>query len=77
MRSIYASYAIYTVYPTDDRTIRVYCIRQKRSGHYVSAHKPLSFDRGGFQRNKETAFIVHGFNGSHLDTHMRYLRDGR
>lgn len=47
-----------------------------KSGRYIFANKPKSFERAGFQPQQETAFIVHGFNGSHMDTHMRYLKDG-
>lgn len=29
-----------------------------------------------FRQHEETVFIIHGFNGTARDKHMRYLKDG-
>ncbi|XP_031636935.1 phospholipase A1-like [Contarinia nasturtii] len=42
-------------------------------GRYVDVRKPSTFVN--FRPHEETAFIVHGFNGTARDKHMRYLKD--
>lgn len=48
--------------------------RQIPDGRYVDVRKPLTFVN--FRWEAETVFIVHGFNGTARDKHMRYLKDG-
>lgn len=43
-------------------------------GRYVDVRKPSTFVN--FRSEAETVFIVHGFNGTARDKHMRYLKDG-
>lgn len=38
---------------------------------------PKSFKRAGFHIQHPTALIIHGFNGTESDRHIRYLRDGK
>jgi len=45
------------------------------NGRYVDVRKPRNFARAGFRPHAETVFIVHGFNGTAKDKHMRYLKD--
>lgn len=51
--------------------------RKQRRGKLINPLDPDSLRRAKFKSYEETAFIVHGFNGSHTDRHMRYLRDGK
>lgn len=53
-----------------------YCSKQRR-GKLINPLDPDSLRRAKFNSYEETTFIVHGFNGSHVDRHMRYLRDGK
>lgn len=48
--------------------------RKIPDGRYVDVQKPLTFS--SFRPFEETVFIVHGFNGTARDKHMRYLKDG-
>lgn len=49
-------------------------LRKIPDGRYVDVRKPSTFVN--FRPHEETAFIVHGFNGTARDKHMRYLKDG-
>lgn len=49
---------------------------KQRRGKLINPLDPDSLRRAKFNSYEETTFIVHGFNGSHVDRHMRYLRDG-
>lgn len=46
-------------------------------GRYVDVRRPRLFAKVGFNPHAETVFIVHGFNGTARDRHMRYLKDGK
>lgn len=48
--------------------------RKIPDGRYVDVRKPSTFS--SFRPQEETVFIVHGFNGTARDKHMRYLKDG-
>lgn len=48
--------------------------RKIPDGRYVDVRKPSTFVN--FRPHEETVFIVHGFNGTARDKHMRYLKDG-
>lgn len=48
--------------------------RKIPDGRYVDVRKPPTFSN--FRPYEETVFIVHGFNGTARDKHMRYLKDG-
>lgn len=48
--------------------------RKIPDGRYVDVLKPSTF--ASFRPLEETVFIVHGFNGTARDKHMRYLKDG-
>lgn len=48
--------------------------RKIPDGRYVDVRKPKTFVN--FRPHEETVFIVHGFNGTARDKHMRYLKDG-
>lgn len=48
--------------------------RKIPDGRYVDVRKPSTFS--SFRPHEETVFIVHGFNGTARDKHMRYLKDG-
>lgn len=49
--------------------------RKIPDGRYVDVRKPSTF--ASFRPLEETVFIVHGFNGTARDKHMRYLKDGK
>lgn len=49
--------------------------RKIPDGRYVDVRKPKTFS--SFRPHEETVFILHGFNGTARDTHMRYLKDGK
>lgn len=49
--------------------------RKIPDGRYVDVRKPKTF--ASFRPHEETVFIVHGFNGTARDKHMRYLKDGK
>lgn len=49
--------------------------RKIPDGRYVDVRKPKTFVN--FRSHEETVFIVHGFNGTARDKHMRYLKDGK
>lgn len=51
------------------------CGRKIPDGRYVDVRKPKTFI--SFRPFEETVFIVHGFNGTARDKHMRYLKDGK
>lgn len=51
--------------------------RKVPNGRYVDVRKPKSFLKAGYRTYAETVFIVHGFNGTARDKHMRYLKDGK
>lgn len=60
-------------------TINFICVinfRKVPNGRYVDVRKPKQFVKAGFRPQAETVFIVHGFNGTARDKHMRYLKDG-
>lgn len=46
-------------------------------GKVLDANNQKSLLRGGFRTDRESVFIIHGFNGTSKDTHMRYLKDGK
>lgn len=48
--------------------------RKIPDGRYIDVLKPHTFS--SFRPYEETVFIVHGFNGTARDKHMRYLKDG-
>ncbi|KAG4068122.1 hypothetical protein HA402_001547 [Bradysia odoriphaga] len=60
--------------PHEDIDFVMYTPKQRR-GKLINPLDPDSLRRAKFKSYEETAFIVHGFNGSHVDRHMRYLRD--
>lgn len=61
----------------DKNVIKLPHCRKQRRGKLINPLDPDSLSRAKFKSYEETAFIVHGFNGSHVDRHMRYLRDGK
>lgn len=46
-------------------------------GRIIDVRHPKTFKRAGYHAQEETVFIVHGFNGTESDRHIRYLRDGK
>lgn len=43
----------------------------------MDVRNPRLFAKAGFRPEAETVFIIHGFNGTARDRHMRYLKDGK
>ncbi|XP_067625906.1 phospholipase A1 isoform X3 [Eurosta solidaginis] len=54
---------------------RLYVPKSSRNGVALNVNNPLSLFKGGFSRHRDTAFIVHGFNGTAIDKHLQFLRD--
>ncbi|XP_069962461.1 lipase member H-B isoform X3 [Bactrocera oleae] len=54
---------------------RLYAPKSSRHGITLNIHNPLTLFKGDFNPHRETAFIVHGFNGSAVDVHLQFLKD--
>ncbi|KAH8391698.1 hypothetical protein KR200_009235 [Drosophila serrata] len=46
-----------------------------RRGIALNVKNPLTLYQGGFSKQRETVFIIHGFNGTSIDIHLQFLRD--
>ncbi|KAL5280436.1 hypothetical protein ACFFRR_004426 [Megaselia abdita] len=53
----------------------MYSKEKKFPGTLINAKNPYSLYKAGFNSYKETAFIIHGFNGTFRDKHMQFLKD--
>ncbi|XP_012156886.1 pancreatic lipase-related protein 2 isoform X2 [Ceratitis capitata] len=53
----------------------LYTEKSPRRGVTLNIHNPLSLFKGGFSRHRETAIIIHGFNGTAVDMHLQFLKD--
>ncbi|XP_055596651.1 phospholipase A1 member A-like [Uranotaenia lowii] len=60
--------------PHDDIRFFLYTPTVKR-GRVVNLHKPKTFFKAGFKPHRETAIIIHGFNGTQTSRHIMYLKD--
>ncbi|KAH8285738.1 hypothetical protein KR018_001808 [Drosophila ironensis] len=47
-----------------------------RRGIPLNVKNPLTLYKGGFSKKRETVFLIHGFNGTAIDVHLQFLRDG-
>jgi len=47
-----------------------------RRGTPLNVKNPITLYKGGFSKHRETVFIIHGFNGTAIDIHLQFLRDG-
>ncbi|XP_050338952.1 lipase member H-A isoform X1 [Bactrocera neohumeralis] len=54
---------------------RLYSPKSSRHGIALNIHNPLTLFKGDFNPHRETAFIVHGFNGTAVDVHLQFLKD--
>ncbi|XP_018797872.1 PREDICTED: lipase member H-A isoform X2 [Bactrocera latifrons] len=54
---------------------RLYSPKSSRHGIVLNIHNPLTLFKGDFNPHRETAFIVHGFNGTAVDVHLQFLKD--
>ncbi|XP_039957800.1 lipase member H-A-like [Bactrocera tryoni] len=50
-------------------------MKSSRHGIALNIHNPLTLFKGDFNPHRETAFIVHGFNGTAVDVHLQFLKD--
>ncbi|KQS70592.1 uncharacterized protein Dere_GG23668, isoform B [Drosophila erecta] len=55
---------------------RLYAPNGPRRGIPLNVKNPMSLYKGGFSKHRETVFIIHGFNGTAIDIHLQFLRDG-
>ncbi|XP_062705954.1 phospholipase A1 [Aedes albopictus] len=46
-----------------------------RRGRIVDMNRPKTFFRAGFRPHRETAIIIHGFNGTQTSRHIMFLKD--
>ncbi|XP_055857762.1 lipase member H-A [Episyrphus balteatus] len=46
-----------------------------RFGVELSIKTPWSLYKAGYSKNRESVFLIHGFNGTAQDNHLVYLRD--
>lgn len=60
--------------PHQDVVFRMYNSQVPR-GRKIDVRYPKTFKHAGYYAQQETVFIVHGFNGTESDRHIRYLRD--
>ncbi|KXJ72857.1 hypothetical protein RP20_CCG017101 [Aedes albopictus] len=51
-------------------------LRTCRRGRIVDMNRPKTFFRAGFRPHRETAIIIHGFNGTQTSRHIMFLKDG-
>ncbi|XP_053696306.1 phospholipase A1 member A-like [Sabethes cyaneus] len=60
--------------PHEDIRFFLYTTYYKR-GKIVDMNRPKTFFRAGFKPHRETAIIIHGFNGTQTSRHIMFLKD--
>ncbi|XP_055376460.1 phospholipase A1 [Condylostylus longicornis] len=61
--------------PHPDVNFRIYSPKGYKKGLPLDVRNPFSLYASGFSKYRETAILIHGFNGTEQDEHFRYLRD--